>query len=221
MVFLDALERLTKIVFGTILTAVIGWAGVNVNWAKLGLERGNFCFEKTDAIDKALSRPDDVIPAVLINIYSESCGLSQAQSTALLAAIRSGVQSSETPPIFTASGVGPADVPFGSTPAASVAVADTGYVALGRISPAVFSDVNFDTADGRPAIAQGVTPKPGDVLNPRWSVNLRQNFSLTTAGRNAILSVLDTGDCVKVVDDPKERAGQYWAKVENTACSGG
>jgi hypothetical protein len=94
-----------------------------------------------------------------------------------------------------------------------------GFVALGRTLPTSFAQVNFDdAANGAPSIVNGSPPTPGAILKARWSVNLRENTTITTGGRNPILAVIGEGECVKVSGEPQALRGQFWAAVNRTEC---
>lgn len=92
-----------------------------------------------------------------------------------------------------------------------------GFVALGKIDNQKYSQVNFDIVQS--ALLSIGAANVGDVLKARWGVNLRTNTELTTGGNNLIIGIVNDSDCVTIIEPPKQLRGQYWAKVELTACN--
>jgi len=96
----------------------------------------------------------------------------------------------------------------------------SGYVAIGKATPEVHSDVNFDIASsGEPAISGGSAPASGTILKARWPVNLRGNTQVTTGGENPVLSVIGEDACVIISGPPTILRGQYWAPVSLSSCN--
>lgn len=96
--------------------------------------------------------------------------------------------------------------------ASGAAKSAEGWVAVGFVGT---SNFNFDLANGRPITD---LPKIGDVLRPRWQVNIRPH----AADWRDVTGVLPVGQCFKVTDSPRVlTAGdqkQIWAPGQAESC---
>lgn len=97
-----------------------------------------------------------------------------------------------------------------------------GWVAVGRLKSARYSDVNFNVRQD--AIERDGRVKSGETITARWSVTLRSNtrnledrlgYSGTARG------LLWGGECAKVIDSLIDGRDQTWAFIEIVQCPPG
>lgn len=227
---LDIVEKVTKIIVGGVAALFFSYAGLTVNWERVGIQEDSFCVNFADTAEAAMLRGSEVIPRLVVQTYSQRCDVDLAEAqefVATTAAVLQAVpveQAGVTPvPIWLQPEPEPEPVvmpdPDGS-PDQSVRVVPDGFVAIGTVSDSANSIVNFETVPGgSPAVTGGTAPQTGDILAARWPVHLRENTQLTTSGRNPSLGLLSAGDCVTVLETPVIERGQYWAPVQRTDCT--
>ena len=227
---LDIAEKTTKIIVGGVAALFFSYAGLTVNWERVGIQEDSFCVNFAETAEAAMLRGSEVIPRLVVQTYSDRCDvdLDEAQEfVATTAAVLQAVpveQAGVTPvpiwlqpepeaePIFLPGPDG--------TPDQGTIVQPDGFVAIGTASDTANSIANFETVTGGALALTGETvPQPGDILAARWPVHLRENTQLTTSGRNPSLGLLSAGDCVTVLETPVIERGQYWAPVQRTDCS--
>lgn len=200
---LDSLDKLAKILFSGIASTVIAYAGYNVNWEKLGMERDKFCFDYASSINPKLLENSEKVPAHLVKRYQKQCDLTEEEAAEALNNQKTDLEQASAP----------------HEPSAGLNALQ-GYVAIGSAdSHASYSQINFDIAgEGKPAVQSGRAPGKGDVLAARWSVNVRESTAVTTGGGNPIRGLLNKDDCVEVTKAPELLRGQYWAEIKKASC---
>ena len=232
---MDFIEKFTRIVFTIILGALAAWAGVKVQWDRIGIETDAICFNQYKLVSELTNRTE-YISASLVRRYAERCNLTDEQAGAELNEARAAVESASArgdgrgvfADVVAPAAMLPLDtgtrlpLPGGPEPDATDAAPPIpegeGFVALGRVTTGVYAQVNFDRLDGQPATGDGAAPPAGTVLRARWEVNLRENTSVTTAGANPILGMIDKDECIRLSAPPEVQRGQFWARVARVAC---
>lgn len=236
---LDTLDKLSRIIFGAVGTAVLAYAGLTVQWDQLGLDEDRFCVDFADTAEAALLRRTEGIPSLVVDRYAERCDLDPqlaagvvAETAALLRAVPEAsliilpepiwLQEESAAPVAGDEQMlienGDERAGDGGTDAAETPEPD-GFVAIGRADPAAFSDVNFDVSGTEDAaVTDETVASDGQTLVARWSVNLRQNTERTTSGANPSIGLVEAGACVELLSDPSLLRGQYWAPVTLVSC---
>jgi hypothetical protein len=97
-----------------------------------------------------------------------------------------------------------------------------GWVAVGRLKSARYSDVNFNVRQD--AIERDGRVKSGETITARWSVTLRHNtrnledrLNYTGTARGLLWG----GECAKVIDSLTDGRDQTWAFIEIVQCPPG
>ena len=146
----------------------------------------------------------------MVRTYSEICGVRPEDATQSLQNLKSTLE-------FSSSEV--RSIEDVVDPSFLEQLQFDGYVALGKITPSVQSQINFVyDASNEQSIQDEEPPSVSSILRAKWSVNLRGNTSNTTLGNNPILGIIEQGECVEVVDEPQGFRGQFWTKVLRITC---
>lgn len=238
---LDAVEKVTRIVFTVLLGAVVSVAGLQVQWDKLGVETDAFCLNQFDKVTQTLLVSSEDIAQDLVERYRLRCGGTPEEAGAAVAAAKAAfeidaaavLRPENDPVVFAMNSLRPETggiawndgtppaLTLPDPPASGALPPGEGFVALGRPTTEVYAQVNFDRTDGRPATGDGTVPANGEVLRARWEVNLRANTDLTTSGRNPPVGLIHPGQCVALRAAPVELRGQLWAQVATVDCPPG
>jgi hypothetical protein len=224
---LDIVEKVTKIIVGGVAALFFSYAGLTVNWERVGIQQAAFCLNFAETAEAAMLRQTEIIPDYIVELYSRQCDvdLEDARTAVNTAAtILEGAPAAQVGiqpvPVWVEpedEAVMQPDPNGGADPADTDAPGE--FVAIGLASADGDPNVNFEIAPGGAlAITADRTPRMGDILTPRWPVNLRENTQSTTGGNNASVGLLFPGECVSVDGEPVVERRQYWAAVSRVEC---
>jgi len=224
---LDIVEKVTKIIVGGVAALFFSYAGLTVNWERIGIQQASFCLNFAETAEAAMLRQTEVIPDYVVELYSRQC---EVDLDVARTAVNTAATILEAAPAMQA-GIPPVPVwvrpeveeivegepDGGADPVEPDAPGE--FVAIGLANTDGDPNVNFQIAPGGAlAITADRTPQLGDILTPRWPVNLRENTQATTGGTNASVGLLFPGECVSVEGEPVVLRRQYWAAVSRVEC---
>lgn len=245
----DPVDVIQKVVVGLIaglISVYISTISVRLNDATLALttardnyEKEKFCFNVQSAVLSAFA--DKPAPTKSVTQEQVAARVKLAESVCVIDARKlhgiivevtgasrnqcDGLACNEVPVATrpagvtsdaSKSGVGAAD-PGGSAPTG------LGWVAVGFLGSAVFSEINFDMVNLQQSRTTLIASKISvdDVLFARWQVNIRR---AAADWRNDPIGLVDTGQCVRVLSVQSLPAGarqQTWAEVARAKCPPG
>lgn len=205
---LELVERISKIVFGTVLSGALAIFSVKVSygvkWSELTLKRGAACFESVVKYESAIKEfeltsakkktLEKWYNAICENDVDQVTAATQELSTALAVLEDSEEKSKEQP--------------------VSGTTRQKQFVVVGKTS-GVNGFFNFDgTTAGILTDRKEVTN--GTLLYTRFSVNVRTNTERTEATRNPIQFTLVKNSCVKALGNVQQERSLYWLEIEQS-----
>ncbi|MEM9716300.1 MAG: hypothetical protein AAF826_07265 [Pseudomonadota bacterium] len=198
---LSRLEILTKIAFGGILSFVVAYAGLQVQWQDLGLKKATFCIDRSEVIKKVLADEDQAnFREALTALYAEQCGVTPKEAEVELNEKTTQAELRETP---------------NSNLGDIVSAERDKFVVLGYLSSSFgfFSYLN----EGDGVLSTPKKPVSGDKLVAVANVNIRTNTDVT-GPKNPIIGQIKKGRCVRALGSTQQLRSLYWLKIEEVDC---
>lgn len=211
---LEQLQKIADISQKLVIAGVLGVAGYYVTRDKSIVDMGKACDEMYSTIlkyvsENELSEKTEKLLNHRLDRYSRACGNLAPDFVAL-------VKTSWKTPVSAKQDVAsaPNDPNAGpSQPNTSPGIL-SGWVALSRIPADQYKDTNFDT-EGSDKVGNFAK---GEVIKPRWQVNVRLKNTPVSAGDNPAIGQLVPGDCARIEELATGKLNM-WAKVRVTECT--
>ena len=202
MTRLEKAEKIANIFSAGVLAVIVAAFSLGLGLRQDHRDEDSFCVGFLEHYENALARSSERGSDAIIQRYSSRCNVAPMIATQRVKEFQALAELNAEEPRQTA-----ADTSTGD-----------GHVAIGRLEPRKFSDLNFDLAAPAGEISRPGDLPAGTVLKARWSVNLRENTKLTTSGENPIVGLVQQGACVQLAAAPVAARGQAWSTVNLVNC---
>lgn len=204
---IEIAERISKILFGTVLTGALAVFSTKVSygvkWEELTLKRGAACYESARELNKAMTEYDSQeIKKTVKRWFDAICDNKEDKETEVTQEIKTALELLED-----------SENKSEKKPAKSSKAKDQ-FVVLGEKTGAN-GYFNFDgTTAG--VLTDLSRVKSGTHLYARFGVNVRTNTDKTVNNRNPIQYTLRKNACVKALGEVRQLRGLYWLQIEQS-----